>query len=111
MRLDHYDRAHRDSEEEYVIIVGGSFELDPAQRDAFLAERYQMMRKSRSEDGCLEYTFAPDPLDSGRVILFERWESQAALDAHLAALAASTAVTPRSASITLYDVAGERQLR
>lgn len=94
-----------------MIIVGGSFEVDPAQRDAFLAERYQMMQKSRSEDGCLEYTFAADPLESSRVILFERWESQAALDAHLAALSASTTVTPRSASVTLYEVASERQLR
>ena len=46
------------------------------------------MRTSRGEDGCLEYTFAADPLEADRVILFERWESQAALDAHLAALAA-----------------------
>ena len=46
-----------------------------------------------------------------RVILFERWESQAALDAHLAAPAATTTVTPRSASIMLYEVASERSLR
>ena len=74
-----------DNEEEPVIIVGGSFEMDPEQRDAFLAERHERMRTSRGEDGCLEYTFAADPLEPSRVILFERWESQAALDAHLAA--------------------------
>ena len=68
-----------------MVIVGGEFEVDPAQRDAFLAEREAMMRTSRAEDGCLEYTFAADPLADDRVILFERWESQAALDAHLAA--------------------------
>ena len=44
-------------------------------------------------------------------ILFERWESQAALDVHLAAITSTTTVTPRSASVTLYDVAGERPLR
>lgn len=94
-----------------MIIVGGRFEVDPEQRDAFLAERHQLMRTSRSEDGCLEYTFAADPLEPSRVILFERWENQAALDAHLAAISATTTVTPRSTLITIYDVAGERRLR
>jgi quinol monooxygenase YgiN len=94
-----------------MIVVGGRFEVDPAHRDAFLAERHELMRRSRSEDGCLEYTFAADPLEPDRVILFERWESQASLDAHLAAISATTSVTPRSASVTLYDVAGERPLR
>ena len=94
-----------------MIIVGGRFDVDPEQRDAFLAERHELMRRSRGEDGCLEYTFAADPLELGGVVLFERWESQAALDAHLAAIAVATTVTPRSASITLYEVASERPLR
>ena len=94
-----------------MIIVGGRFEVDPEQRDAFLAERHERMRTSRGEDGCLEYTFAADPLEPSRVILFERWESQTALDAHLAATASTTTVTPRSASIMLYEVASERSLR
>jgi quinol monooxygenase YgiN len=94
-----------------VIIVGGRFEVDPAEREAFLAERHDMMRTSRGEDGCIEYTFAADPLEPDGVILFERWESQAALDAHLAAISATTTITPRSASVVLYDVTGERRLR
>jgi quinol monooxygenase YgiN len=94
-----------------VVIVGGRFEVDPEEREAFLAERHELMRTSRSEDGCLEYTFAADPLDSSGVILFERWESQAALDAHSAAISPTRVVTPRSATITVYDVAGEHSLR
>ena len=94
-----------------MIIVGGRFEVDPEERDAFVAERHEMMRTSRGEDGCLEYTLAADPLEPDRVVLFERWESQAALDAHLAAISARTTVAPRSVSITVYDVAGERPLR
>jgi quinol monooxygenase YgiN len=104
-------RTVPDNEEEHVIIVGGTFEVDPEQRNAFLAERQEIMRTSRNEDGCLEYTFAADPLEPDRVILFERWESQAALDAHLAAISPTTTRTPRSASITAYDVVGERRLR
>jgi quinol monooxygenase YgiN len=93
-----------------VIIVGGRFEVDPEQRDAFLAERLEVMRTSRGEDGFLEYTFAADPLETAGVILFERWESQAALDAHLAALVRNTTIAPRSSSIRIYEVAGERGL-
>jgi quinol monooxygenase YgiN len=104
-------RALPRNEEANVVIVGGRFEVDPDDREAFLAERHEMMRRSRGEDGCLEYTFAADPLDAGAVILFERWESQVALDAHLAAMTATTSVVPRSTTITIYDVAGERRLR
>jgi len=96
-----------------MVIVGGSFELDPGERDQFIASRVEMMRGSRGEDGCLEYTFAADPLDDGRVILFERWVSQAHLDAHLAGLRAkpnddAPAVRPKSASIMMYDISDER---
>jgi quinol monooxygenase YgiN len=102
-------------EEIDVIIVSGMFEVDPAQRDQFLAERAEMMRSSRAETGCLEYTFSADPLEPGRVLLFERWESQAALDAHLVRVRAeptsNAAPVPQlSGSITLYDVSGERSL-
>jgi len=99
-----------------LIIVGGTFEVDPAERDTFLAGRHELMRRSRAEPGCLEYVFSADPIDASRVVLFERWESQEALDAHLAALRAGRppaegdAATPRSASIVLYDVAQERRL-
>ena len=103
-------RSVPDNEEAHVIIVGGRFEVDPERREAFLVERHEMMRASRSEDGCLEYTFAADPLEPAGVILFERWESQVALDAHLAAISGTTTVTPRSASVMLYDVAGARRL-
>ena len=97
-----------------MVIVGGTFELDPAMRDAFLASRADMMRESRSEPGCLEYTFSADPLDPGRVVLFERWTDQDALDAHLVIRRADTRssaqVVPISSSIVMYDVTGERRL-
>ena len=94
-----------------MVIVGGEFEVDPSERDAFIAEREGAMRTSRAEAGCLEYTFAADPLAADRVVLFERWEDQAALDAHLAAFSSTATIAPRTASITIYDVAGERPLR
>jgi quinol monooxygenase YgiN len=69
-----------------VIIVAGHFIVDPAEREQFLDGRADVMRRSRAEAGCITYAFSPDPLDPGRVLLFERWESKAALADHLAAL-------------------------
>ena len=97
-----------------MVIVIGTFVVDPDRRAEFIAERHERMRTSRAEAGCLEYTFAADPLDPGRVLLTERWADQAALDAHLAAPAPADApkpaVAPKEASIVVYDVAGERRL-
>ena len=99
-----------------MVIVAGVFTVDPGQREAFLEGRKTLMAHSRAEQGCVEYTFAADPLEDGRVVLFEKWLTQADLDAHLAGLAVASApaVTGPEAtttSIVVYDVAGERPLR
>lgn len=101
-----------------MIIISGTFEFDPDQRDAFIASRHDGMRTSRAEPGCLEYTFSADPLAAGRVLLFERWADQASLDAHIAAMRsaprppadAPRPPKPTSSSIVAYDVTGERPL-
>ena len=97
-----------------MIIVAGTFEVEPDQRDEFLAGRHDGMRQSRAEPGCREYTLSADPLDPGRVMLFELWEDQGSLDAHLAAQRAAPpsapGVAPKAVSIILYDVSGERSL-
>jgi quinol monooxygenase YgiN len=98
-----------------MVIVGGTFEFDPNQRDAFVVSRHEMMRASRDEPGCLEYTFAADPIDSGRVVLYERWASQEDLDVHLVAMRANPptsddAVAPITSSIVIYEISGERRL-
>ena len=98
-----------------MVIVAGTFEVDPEQREAFLTGRIDGMRTSRAEPGCLEYTFSADPTDPGRVLLFERWARQEDLDTHLAAARArpaspGTGVAPKAASIFVYNVTGERPL-
>ena len=41
-----------------MVIVGGAFEFDPELRDKFIESRGDMIRTSRGEAGCIEYTFA-----------------------------------------------------
>jgi len=98
-----------------MVIVAGTLEVDPDQRETFLAGRIDAMRTSRAEPGCLEYTLSADPTDPRRVMLFERWARREDLDAHLAASRArpassGTAVAPKAVSIFVYDVTGERPL-
>ncbi len=75
-------------------ILAGVFEMDPTQRDAFLSARVELARRSRQEPGCVDYVFAPDPLEAGRVILFERWESEEALAEHRRGLASNPPEDP-----------------
>jgi len=98
-----------------LVIVGGWFEVDPSERDAFIEQRIDAMRTSRADHGCIEYVIAADPVDPGRAVLYERWESPADLDAHGARMrqeprSEGPAVTPTAMSIRVYDVTGERPL-
>src|ERR1700728_1730170 len=94
-------------EGETVIIVGGRFEVEPEQREEFIFSRHDLIRTSRVEAGCLEYTFCADPIEPDRVVLFERWEMQADLDARLTGMGGGTPprdeVKPRSGSVVFYD--------
>ena len=98
-----------------MVIVSGAFVVEPARREEFLAGRVEGMRASRAEPGCLEYTLSADPVDPNRVVLFERWASQEALDEHLAAArtrrtSGDAGVPAEVVSVVVYDVTGERPL-
>jgi quinol monooxygenase YgiN len=77
-----------------MLIVAGYFDVDPDRRDQFISDRVEAIRASRAEDGCITYAFSGDPIEPGRVLLFERWESKAALAAHLEGLKSA----PRAAN-------------
>ena len=77
-----------------MLIVAGSFTMDPADRDAFIRSRSDAMVTSRGERGCIEYTFSADPLVPGRVVLYERWEEAQDLADHLTAMRATAATAP-----------------
>ena len=91
-----------------MIIVAGTFEVDPAEREAFLLSRDEGVRRSRAEPGCMAYVFAADPVEPGRVILFERWESKDALRTHLAGIQSAgpqpSSVAVRSAEVQQYEI-------
>ncbi len=87
-----------------MVIVIGTFQVDPAEREAFIANRIPVMKHSRAENGCITYAFTADPIEPDVVVLTERWTDRAALDAHIAGLAAAPqpAATPKQLSRSIY---------
>ncbi len=67
-----------------MLIVAGSITTADEGRDAFLAAVAPMVSATLAEPGCHEYAFTPDPNDSNRIMLYELWDDQDALDGHFA---------------------------
>ncbi|EQB32893.1 putative quinol monooxygenase [Sphingobium ummariense] len=67
-----------------MLLIAGTFRLPPENMPAARAPMRVMIEASRAEEGCHAYAFAEDVLDPGLIHVAERWESQAALDAHFA---------------------------
>ena len=44
-----------------MLIVAGHFDVDPAEREEFIADRVEITRASRAEPGCITYTFERGP--------------------------------------------------
>ena len=64
------------------IIISGTVDLDPAQMDAALAAAKPLIEGALTQEGCMDYDWCPDPLTEGRLRVFERWESEEALENH-----------------------------
>jgi quinol monooxygenase YgiN len=94
-----------------MVIVAGHITVDPEQRESYLAGSVRIVEKARRAEGCLDFAMTADLLDPGRLNLFERWESQAALKAFRRR---APRTRPRAAmlsvSVAEYDVAAERPL-
>ena len=69
-----------------MLIVAGTFHVDPERRDEFIRGREASMVTSRGEQGCIEYVFSADPLVPGKIVLYERWEDKDSLRAHITAM-------------------------
>jgi quinol monooxygenase YgiN len=68
-----------------MIVVAGTISIDPAKRDVAIAAIRDLMAETRKEKGCVAYVMSGDFEDAGCIRLFEEWESQEAIDAHVKA--------------------------
>jgi quinol monooxygenase YgiN len=94
-----------------MVIVAGHITVDPEQRESLLAGSIRVVERARQADGCLDFAMTADLIDPGRVNLFERWESQAAVKAfRKRAPRTKHGVAMLSVSVAEYDVADVRPM-
>ncbi|MCK1794983.1 antibiotic biosynthesis monooxygenase [Streptomyces sp. XM4193] len=94
-----------------MVIVAGHLEVDPAQREAYLAGCVAVVEQARRTAGCLDFAITADPVDPARVVVFERWDSVEAVEAFRGSGPGEEQTAEiRSASVAEYDVADVRPL-
>ena len=64
-----------------MVIVAGHLVVDPQEREAYLEGCREVVDLARRTDGCLDFAITADLLDPARVDVYERWESQEAVEA------------------------------
>ena len=73
-------------------------------RDKVLEHFVKVAVASREEAGCLDYVVCADPEDAGRIVVFERWASEADLTEHFR----EPHITAFRDAITDYPRSGRR---
>jgi quinol monooxygenase YgiN len=63
-----------------MIIIAGWLRVALADRDGYLADCRTVMRMAEAAPGCLDFVLSADPMDPGRIRVYERWESEADLE-------------------------------
>jgi hypothetical protein len=88
-------------------------QVEPRQRESYLASCESIVEKARGTAGCLDCAISADLIDSGRVNIFERWESQAAVEAFRGGRGGPSdeqGAAMLSASVGDYDVSDVRPI-
>ncbi len=94
-----------------MVIVAGHLIVDPRQRDSYLDGCRDVVGQARGTPGCLDFAVTADLLDPRRVDIFERWESQQAVDAFRGSGPGDEqAGAVIWATVLEYDVTEERRL-
>jgi quinol monooxygenase YgiN len=99
------------TKEAVVVIVAGHIVVDPSQRENYLSGCVEVVRQARRAPGCLDFSLSADLVEPGRVNIFERWESQAAVEAFRGSGPSDEqGAAIVSAAVAEYDVGGQRSL-
>jgi len=94
-----------------MVIVAGHITVEPQERESYVAGCVSVVEQARGAAGCLDFAITADLVDPGRVNIFERWESQAAVSAFRGSGPSDEqGAVMLSASVAEYDVADVRPL-
>lgn len=94
-----------------MVIVAGHLMVAPDRRDAYLNDCVAVIEQARAAPGCLDFSLTGDLVDRGRINIFERWDSQGAVDAFRGSgPGEDQSAVMISGSVSEYDVGEERVL-
>ena len=68
-----------------MIVISGILVMDPTKADLAVQLTATLVAATVQEPGNVTYEYWQDPADAGRWRVFEEWESDDALNAHMAA--------------------------
>ncbi len=66
-----------------MIIISGWIEIAADDVEEALDTSHPFITPVRDWDGCLDYAWTADKVIPGRIYIYERWETEEALAAHL----------------------------
>ena len=94
-----------------MVIVAGHVTVEPQQRETYLAGCVSVVEQARGTAGCLDFAISADLIDPGRINIFERWESQTAVEAFRGSGPSSEqGAAMLSASVAEYEIGDVRPL-
>ncbi|WP_192254469.1 putative quinol monooxygenase [Mesorhizobium caraganae] len=65
-----------------MLVIIGTIRLPAERLDEARPAMQRMVSGSRTEPGCIDYSYAQDVLDAGLIHVTEVWSDREALDAH-----------------------------
>ena len=92
-----------------MLIIAGHARVAEADRDAYVTAHGDLVERARKAAGCRDAVISADPVDPGRVNVFERWDSQEAQEAWRAvANAPDTGIEAQADDVLLFTVTDAR---
>lgn len=68
--------------EDLKVRVNCLIEVQPSDRESMLELGTALVKASREDEGCIDYSLFEDAYQQGKFLILESWKSQAALTAH-----------------------------
>src|SRR3954470_18250073 len=94
-----------------MVIVSGHLIVDEEAREDYRAGGADVVAQARRAPGCLDFAVSADLLDPGRIRVLEPRATQAAVEEFRGSgTGEEQGAMIRSASVSEYDVSGDRRL-
>ncbi len=87
-----------------MVIIAGKLYVPAELRDAWVEEHRDVIGRARSMPGCVDLYITADPLEPGRVNMYECWETEQQLDAWRAIADPPARPAEFSGDVHMYEI-------